>query len=506
MADFEEGYTYFEKYSSAYMGAEAGHAYVHAVQQEIDKLTQDMNAFAGFRTDIASLKGDVAEFWHSGTHNIDAVVKGAGVRTHVDRSHGFSSPDITGSDGLAYGLKYYKSGEESAKAQAVSIFQRYKEYEAEAKRAGRPASTYEQYLKERGYDQMDGLHDPVYTGQVRIIPKDQMEEAIAWLERKIREEGASRPEQVRRYQETLDLLRDRIRSSEGTESIPLSKEDSERIARLAKEGQFNPEEFGLTTDELIQYKYVLQQAFKAGMSAAVIAMVLRMAPEIYKAIAHLIHEGKIDAESFRRIGFAAVSSGAEGFIRGSVSAAVTTACQAGLWGAAAKSVNPAVIAAVTVVVMDTMKNAFLVAVGRMERAEMIDALARNMYISTCSLLFGGLTQSIIHIPVLGFMIGSFVGSIVGAFTYSAAQCTLMSFCVDTGFTMFGLVEQDYRLPDEVLQEMGIDRFEFESFGVEGFEAPTFDLPSFEVEAFDYPTIGMTILRRGVIGIHRVGYI
>ena len=38
------------------------------------------------------------------------------------------------------------------------------------------------------------------------------------------------------------------------------------------------------------------------------------------------------------------------------------------------------------------------------------------------------------------MIGSFVGSIIGSFTYNVGHKAIVSFCVDSGFTMFGLVE------------------------------------------------------------------
>lgn len=45
-----------------------------------------------------------------------------------------------------------------------------------------------------------------------------------------------------------------------------------------------------------------------------------------------MENGKLDENQFKKIGFAALSGGAEGFIRGSVSAAITTACKAGVWG------------------------------------------------------------------------------------------------------------------------------------------------------------------------------
>ena len=507
MTGFSEGYAFYEKNVSSFFGALTGNEYVQSVQNEIDILTKELNAFSGFKTDISALKGDVAEFWHSGTHNIDAAVKGANARTIVDRSHDFSSADITSNLGESYGLKYYKTGVDSAKAQSVSVFERYSEYKANAIRGNRSYDSLDEFLKKRGYEDVDQvLHDSIYSGQIRIIPKDQLADAVAWLERKIKEESAVRPEQVNRYQETLNLLQDRIRSSEGTESIALSREDAEKLARLAKEGDFQTEDYGLTTEELIQYKYIMEQAFKAGMTAATLSMALRVAPEIYRVIVYLIKHGEIDAKQFQKMGFAAIQAGAEGFIRGALAAGITTACKAGLWGEAFKSIHPSVIGAVTVLVMDVMKNAFFVVTGKIKRGELVEALIRNLFVASCSLVLGGITQCVIGIPVLGFMIGSFVGSVIGSFAYSATHKAYMSFCIDTGFTMFGIVEQDYTLPADVLNHIGLDTFDYEKFKIDKFEYAEFEHPKFEYDQFNAPTIDIKILRRGVIGVNQIGYV
>ena len=63
----------------------------------------------------------------------------------------------------------------------------------------------------------------------------QLTKATEWLERKIADEAAKRPEQVKRYQDTLALLRDRISDNDGNESIPLSKEDAETLCTLLTE-------------------------------------------------------------------------------------------------------------------------------------------------------------------------------------------------------------------------------------------------------------------------------
>lgn len=505
MSAFEEGYAFFEKNTGSYTAAVQGETYVARVNQEIKTLLDDMNAFDGFKTKTGALKGDIAEFWHSDTFNIDAAVKGTNSRTSVDRSHGFASADISSNFGKEFGLKYYASGADSAKQQAKSVFERFKEYQSNGGK-----DSLEEFLKKRGLDNIETiLNDPIYSGQVRVIPKDQMEEAVAWLERKIAEEGSKRPEQVARYQETLKMLKDKVEDGKGTQSVALTKEEAENLARLAKEGKVTAEtlkELGISTEELIKYEYVLQQAFKAGVSAAAISMVLKVAPEIYKALSYLIQNGELDEKQFHKIGFAALTGASEGFVRGTMSAAITTACKAGLWGEAWKACDPTVIGAVTVIAIDTMKNAFKVATGKMQKQELVNELIKETFISTCSILTGSLVQSVLPLAGFGFLVGSFVGSVVGAYAYDAGQNAVLSFCVDTGFTMFGLVEQDYRLPDEVMEAIGVDVFCYDEFQYNEFQYDEFQYDEFQYEKFSLETFTITPLRRGILGVRKVGYV
>lgn len=363
------------------------------------------------------------------------------------------------------------------------------------------------FLRSRGYDNAESvLNDPIYSGQIRIIPRDQLEEATQYLERMIKTEAARRPEQVYRYQETLNKLKDRLSDDKGAESIPLSKKGAEDLAKLAKQGKINADDLGLTTEELIKYDYIIQQAFKAGLTAATISVVLKVAPEIIKAIDYLIKNGEINAVQFKKIGFAAVSGGAEGFIRGSVSAALTASCKAGLLGETLKSVDPTIVGTVTVLTINVIKNAFQVALGNKSTSQLTGELVRDMYISTCSLIGGGISQAFIEVPVLGYMIGSFVGSIIGSFTYNVGHKAIVSFCVDSGFTMFGLVEQDYTLPKEVIEQMGIETFDYETLHYDTFEPESFSFDSFETDTFEPDTLDVTFLRRGVIGVSKVGYV
>ena len=109
-----------------------------------------------------------------------------------------------------------------------------------------------------------------------------------------------------------------------------------------------------------------------------------------------------------------------------------------------------------------------------------------------------------EVPRVAYAIGSLLGCPFAA-VYNIGKRKLISFCVDTGFTCFGLVEQDYELPEEVLAEMGIH-----TIPVPRTQVLRTEIASTQVEAqvnrTGYETIDITILKRGIIGVNRVGYV
>lgn len=511
---FKEGYEFFiYNFGSAYSSF-SSQAYINSITMEIDKLSRGINSFAGYQTAANKLKGDIAEFWHSGTYNIDAALNRSSNRAVVNRSHGLGSIDITvGKDG--YGSKYDASAANTLREQAKTFYERYKEYVRMCERSGNEIPSFSDYiaknantLRENGINPENiYMHDPLYGDQIRLVPSDQIKEIEQLLKEKILKGKITSPDLVNRYENTLKMLQDKIQDSDGNKSIPLSNKEAKEIAKLAKDNKFKPSDFGLTPEELIKYKHILKQAFSSGLSAATISVVLKVAPEIVKAIQYLVQNGELDEIQFQEIGFSALTGASEGFIRGSVSAAITTICKSGIWGEAMKSVDPTVIGVITVITIDTMKNAFAVAGGKKTSQEMADELIKELFVSSCSLLLGGVVQSILtEMPVLGYMLGSFIGSVVGSFVYSAGYKTAISFCVDTGFTMFGLVDQNYTLPEKVMRQIGFDVFDYEKFELQKFEFNKFQFDKFCLDPFKPDILDITFLRRGVIGIRQIGYI
>jgi len=99
-----------------------------------------------------------------------------------------------------------------------------------------------------------------------------------------------------------------------------------------------------------------------------------------------------------------------------------------------------------------------------------------------------------------------VGSVVGSFIYKGVYSCVISFCVERGSTFFGLVEQNYELPIEIIRSTGVKVFEYEKFEPIKFTPQTFAVKRFEYRKFEPIKISTTFLRRGVIGVGAVGYV
>jgi hypothetical protein len=510
MSGFRDGFDTFVSLNDANIGAVGGAEYIHNIEAAIDRLSRAINDPARKidNASIDSLKGFVAEWWHEGTYNVDAALKGVKSTAYAPDNNGLV--DISLSSGKDYSSKYYKFGDQSALQQAKSNLERYKEYAAQYRsnhNGESPPTTQEQYLKDK-YP-----NDPYYLGQGRLIPADQMSEAQECLRRAIaKEANGGRPEQVARYQQALDKLTDRLKGGDGAESIPLTEQEAKDLAKLAKEAGFDPKSWGLSTEELVSFDYIMNQAFKAGLTAAAISVVLKIAPEVCGIVARLIKNGEVGAEDFKRLGFAALQGGVDGFVRGTVAGAITAACKAGMLETTLKGVNPSIIGAVTAITMNTIQNACMLSFGKMTKSEFAEKCTHDFFVAGASVGLGvvgsivGGSFSFGGAAVLGYMVGSFVGSVVGEFAYRGVYSCVLSFCVDSGCTFFGIVEQNYDLPKDVLEEIGINVFEYEKFSAKQFSPQKFEPKRFESRSFNPVEIGVSFLRRGVVGVNCIGYV
>ena len=135
-----------------------------------------------------------------------------------------------------------------------------------------------------------------------------------------------------------------------------------------------------------------------------------------------------------------------------------------------------------------------------------ERLLRNIMVTFAGVAAGSVMQTLLAgVPTLGYMLGSFVGSAVAGLVFETSEKVLLSICINTGFTFFGLVKQDYSLPADIISEMGLDSFELDSFKPDCLSLDSFELDSFHLDTFEPETIDVIMLKRGIVSVRTVGY-
>ena len=503
-SSFAEGWDKASMVLSNFMGSFVGDR-CGRVSDAIQTLQDDVNQFEGYSTGTGQLSGDVAEFWHADTHNINAALRGSDFKVYVDRSHDFASADLTSNWGDKFGLKYLRDANSSAKAQSISYFQRFKEYQYTS---GQPDLTFQEYLSLKGIPEGDIMNDPIYSGQIRIIPSDQYEDAVAFLKYKIAKESITRPEQVARYQDTLDNLQKTVKDPDGITSTELSKGASVQYAQEGESGDFHAYDADFTPADLIGFKDIVGQGVKAGTTAATITFVMQIAPGVIRIISDMIKNGEVDERRFKEVGLNALPASSESFLRGFVAGSITMAYESGKLGNLLKGINPemvpGVIGALTVVAMSTIKDSIKCVRGEISGQELATNILRNLFVSGCAIGMGALLQSALPALPFAYFMGNAVGTLVGSFVFSGIDNLFVSICVDNGYSFFGLVRQDYEMPEEILKELGIDWSEVQETYFDEYEMDEMEIEEMNLDENEGDYVKM--IRRGVFKVHHIGYL
>lgn len=509
---FQQGWQYFVKASGVGLSANSGQNYCAKVESAIEIFTEEMYkmVYQHGQLPIGQCKGFVAETWHANTFNIDAALHSSSHRAFVNRSTELGSVDVSTNFGKDFSMKYIGSAKKSVNAQAKNYYEKYHEY-LKQPRKGMPMS-FDDYLQKYGLENNpEDLLKSIYSGQYRVIPKEQLDEAIKHIETLMKVEqgkdGVNRFSEYANYVEILKKLTDKVFDDEGIESIPLDKESAETIVKLCKEGKFKVQDFGIDLPSLVTNDYIIQQALKTGYTSAVMSIVMETAPQICEAIFLLIKDGKIYPKQLKEIGFAAVRGSSLGFIRGYVSCALAIACQSGKLGKQFIDIQGNAIAAITVLVMDTVKNAWFVASGKMCEREMA-IKTEDAAIVTISALIGGSIGTVLlpQLTVLGYLIGSFVGSVFGSVIAEGKNSLIIALCANTGITLFGLVEQDYSLSKEMIKRLGLSVVDLKNVQPKNSQLNYNQVNTIKLRHNKPKSIEIFTLRRGVIGVRKVGYI
>lgn len=517
-SEFRRGVEFYAKEMGAFVGGEhtrlTNGEYLSSIQTEIDNLSDAINKYAGNRNE--QLKGFVAEAWHTYTFNIDAAVKRSANRAFQEESNKLGSVDISTDWGGDYSLKYYKTGVDSAIAQGHPLEWAYQKY-IHWFPQGASCPTREEFLLKRGIDPKTDMSLSMYEGQARLIPSDQIKDAIVALNKRIAKEANNldnpdRAKVAERLLQVRDKLTSHIESPDGATSANLTEAESRELAALAKEGKFDPNRFDITLAKKADLVFLAKNVMNAGLNAAWVSALIKIVPELIVSIKKLLVSGFIDKDDLLRMGKAGAIGAKDGFLRGFFCAAITTATETGLLGetmrvASMSSGFVPIVSTMVVLVGQSISDGIKYADGEMTDVEYAYNIERCITVAAGSVIGGLSLQAVMPmIPAVSYAIGSMVGSLIGGLVFSVKESVMMSLCVRHGYTVFGLVGQDYTMPDEAREKLGFPVYGFDDYKFVEYRFNGYHHIQYNWHEYKWKKMECILLKRGVVACRKVGYV
>lgn len=428
--DFKKGWETVVSYAGAAYATATSADYIQNVVNQINKLKVDVNQSLGSARSVAREAGFVAEKWVANTFNANAVVAGSSNSASVVGSNGLGSVDVSTSYGENASLKVYEDGAGSANAQATNYLKAYRE--------SGTSDSLKDWTDKHGIDSdMKTMLSSIYEGQTRIIAKDQMDDAVKFLTGKIdrisksTDPNAAIP--VESLNETLSNLKTALESPDGVSSAEFTQADMQAITELAIDGKFDPAEFGISLSSLIQPKYIVKQAMNTGTKTAIFKAALTIGPELYSIICESIKTGQINKDDLLMLGKDSAVAGAEGYIEGAASAAITIACKAGKFGSELTNANPNVIAMITILAVDAIKYGYAFANGDITANDYGNLIAEEIVVLSGSFVVGTALATMLPSFGIAYLAGSMAGGIIATIGLDSTKSLILEIQDGGGF-------------------------------------------------------------------------
>jgi hypothetical protein len=463
----EEFFKDFEaasKFLGVSLASESMQSFVTTVEATLRDGIIKLEQMARSNKDLSYIKGDVAEAYHALTFNADAARLGKRyVRASLPRD---SSPyDIIMSNGhetITAQLKYYNS----------------------------PAAT-ENAISHSKHDHVDQ----------KVVPTDQLQGSKISAAQRVARNAERRPAVAKSHADTRNKISDHI-EMDGARSKPLSEHDAREITKNARsEEGVTAEAWAISTNQIIQWSDILRESGTAAMQAAISSVAIQSVPYLFDILKKAFENGELRLEDFGSLAQATPSAFLTSGIPAGLTAFIVGAAQAGKLTVTLQQLDPTIIALAVLLALNALGISFKAAKGEISWKEAFMTIADNSFMLTMAMAGGVLGQSIIQVPVLGALIGNIVGAFFGRQIIEGKNYVQMALAVETGWTFFGLVEQDYEIPEDVLRGAGYKLLNIKRISPKRISVSRVERKLISVNRLDVP-----ILKRGVISFGHVGYI
>jgi hypothetical protein len=465
MTAFQKNYNQVLSDIGGIYGTSQATEYVSNIDVAIDSATNALRQEAAHRVNVSEdyLKGWLAEQWHAETLKVSGQARGRDdIWANVQGNNRPGEDVLYGDSGISNvaEVKYYKSGADTAKA----------------------------------------VSRPEYEGHPKIIPGDQKESVRIAAERQAQRNQDTRPEQAAQYDDTARNADDRLHVGNAN-SKPLDEVDAKHMAEdFKRDGDITPDKYGLNSENFVEWTDIARQSGEAALHAAALSAALAAGPHIWKILNEYIESGEIDVGSFAERGNDVLFTAGTAGLRGGIAASLTAACKSGLLGESLKGVSPSAIGMATTMTLNCIKYSVQLQQGKITQREFAHHCLRDTFVLSTGMSGAVIGQLIIPIPMLGALVGNLVGATLGAVVFEGVDQFIMGICVESGWTFFGLVEQNYVVSEDILELCGYDLFSKSSFQTQSFSTSSFSVQSFSVNSLSFQPV-----RRGVISCHAIGY-
>lgn len=518
--------------AGAYFSSEVSSEKAQLVIDQIDRLYKDLRNDKGIYKNgnqinykSASIAGgDAAEYFFKDTFNADAAYKGKlkiqrnvfgkalkgsngnfktrGVYAESPRVNTLGSADIVITDSkgskVAFQSKYLKNGSKSEKALGQTFLTRWKKLKS-------PKPPFEDWLEEQKKTFPWATRDAsIYApDMIPLVPADQLDAAKKAAQGRLNEQiRLGNAEGINREKQILKGLNDRLRSSDGkVYSGSLTKDEATRLVKDAREGKLNLEEYGLSLKEIYKQQpgILAKETLKAGLSSAALSLIFMALPQIIGGLNSLMNDQQFDWNSLSTSMGVIAQNEADSFLQGSLSSLVVSLGEAKIIPGGLDAIG---LSTVTLAMYSSIKIGIKLSQGKISQQEANRQLISELITSGFTYAFSAVAMPL---GPLGVAIGSVVGSAIGGLVVKGANHIAVSFALKNNSTFFGLVDQDYIMDDEMAKKMGLNIASLDNMELDAIELDDVSLDDVYLDELDFNSVEVGFLRRGVIGISKIGY-
>ena len=416
LSGFKKGWDKAVDFMGDTYSAIASSKYVEDVGKAIEKVRGSISSAYGSAKDVVQEASFAAEKWAAGTFSMDTA------------SHKSSDP------GEEASLKYYQTSDEKAQTQAAALIEAYKKY---SNKKAKPLSFKEYVDKNVSTGEQKELLGSVYRDEDRIIPEEQMSEASDYLKGKVSSlseiEGEAAYLKSEAYQETLKDLKGRLDSPAASFSVPASYEVLQAIAELAQEGEYKPEDFGVSISEILTPKYILKQAVGTAMEDDFLKTVLTVGPDLISIAVKAINAEKISEEDLEKLGIQTAMGMSRGEIEGSLSSMIYSMCQDGTLGEAFTDADPSVVGALVCLTTEAMVSGYSLVKGDITAEEYGYLMADKTLITVLAMPATAALINMLPSTRLFMMAGCLAGGVLADTGYTIAKEMTLAIINGGGF-------------------------------------------------------------------------